>query len=132
MNEVLRLSLVDLKLRSSRCQLLGIKTPIGVGVPPIRNTVKCRLSLLRVADVESPNLTIRLISSSMRDVPSRKNKRKRIQKKWNKRYGTRQIPDYLCLDYKVIKSIADFQKDTIDFECELYSVTTINYTNQGE
>lgn len=80
-------------------------------------TIKCRLSNLKVSDLEDPDLHIRVRHGIMKDVPRRKNKKRRIQKKWIKRYGMKQIVDYYETNYKVQTMEIDFKNDTVEFTC---------------
>lgn len=85
------------------------------------STITCKLSNLHVDDLDDPDLRIRVRHGIMKSVPRRKNKRKRIQKKWIKRYGMRQVVDYYEKMHKVNEMHFDFQHDTVEFECELIS-----------
>lgn len=92
----------------------------------VSTTIKCKLSNLHIDDLEDPDLRIRVRHGIMKDVPRRKNKKKRIQKKWIKRYGMRQIVTYYEKMHKVNEMHLDFQNDTVEFECEL--ISTSRYT----
>ena len=89
----------------------------------VHTTITCKLSNLHVDDLDDPDLQIRVRHGIMKSVPRRKNKRKRIQKKWIKRYGMRQVVDYYEKMYKVNEMHFDFQHDTVEFECELISTS---------
>lgn len=80
-------------------------------------TLKCRLSAMLISDLEDPDLHIRVRHGIMKDVPRRKNKKRRIQKKWIKRYGIKQIVDYYEMNYKVQQMELDFKEDTVEFIC---------------
>lgn len=80
-------------------------------------TIKCRLSAMLISDLEDPDLHIRVRHGIMKDVPRRKNKKRRIQKKWIKRYGMKQIVDYYEMNYKVQHMELDFKNDTVEFTC---------------
>lgn len=79
--------------------------------------IKCRLSNMLISDLEDPNLHIRVRHGIMKDVPRRKNKKRRIQKKWIKRYGMKQIVDYYEMKYKVQHMELNFTEDTVEFTC---------------
>lgn len=80
-------------------------------------TIKCRLSDMLISDLEDPDLHIRVRHGIMKDVPRRKNKKRRIQKKWIKRYGMKQVVDYYEMNYKVQQMELNFTEDTVEFIC---------------
>lgn len=79
--------------------------------------IRCRMSNMLISDLEDPDLYIRVRHGIMKDVPRRKNKKRRIQKKWIKRYGMKQIVDYYEMNYKVQHMELDFKNDTVEFTC---------------
>lgn len=83
----------------------------------VPTVIKCRLSDMLISDLEDPDLYIRVRYGIMKDVPRRKHKKHRIQKKWIKRYGMKQIVDYQKMRYKVQHMELNFAEDTVEFSC---------------
>lgn len=73
---------------------------------------------LKVEDLEDEDIHLFCTTIRTREVPIRRNKKKRIQKKYNKLYGTKVEEFRSTIEFRVVDMDINWQLMECDFEVE--------------